>query len=121
MTKEDITTDNIHNRYKDLSFVEHAFKIMKTEQLEVRPVYVRKESRTVGHVFVTMLAYVLVHEFNKRTSHIKMTAEYMVDVLDKIQTIEISLAGKTIKRIPTPGEDAQVILNALGIKLPTNI
>ncbi|KJU86772.1 hypothetical protein MBAV_001035, partial [Candidatus Magnetobacterium bavaricum] len=30
---------------------------MKTEQLEVRPVYVRKESRTVGHVFVTMLAY----------------------------------------------------------------
>ncbi|KJU85885.1 hypothetical protein MBAV_001921, partial [Candidatus Magnetobacterium bavaricum] len=33
---------------------------------------VRKESRTVGHVFVTMLAYILVHEFNKRTSHIKM-------------------------------------------------
>ncbi|KJU86077.1 hypothetical protein MBAV_001731 [Candidatus Magnetobacterium bavaricum] len=32
-----------------------------------------------------------------------------------------SSAGKTIKRIPTPGEDAQTILNALGIKLPTKI
>lgn len=121
LAKEYITTDKIHDRYKDLSFVEHAFKVMKTEQLEVRPVYVRKESRTSGHVFVTMLAYILMHEFNKRTSHLKMTTEYMVDILDKIQTIEISLAGKTIKRIPTPGEDAQIILNALGINLPLNI
>ncbi|KJU83759.1 hypothetical protein MBAV_000018 [Candidatus Magnetobacterium bavaricum] len=68
-----------------------------------------------------MLAYILVHEFNKRTAHLKMTTEYMIDVLDKIQTIEISLAGKTIKRIPTPQEDANIILNALGVKLPTNI
>ncbi|KJU83756.1 hypothetical protein MBAV_004047 [Candidatus Magnetobacterium bavaricum] len=67
-----------------------------------------------------MLAYILVHEFNKRTAHLKMTTEYMIDVLDKIQTIEISLAGKTIKRIPTPQEDANIILNALGVKLPTN-
>ncbi|KJU84938.1 transposase IS4 family protein [Candidatus Magnetobacterium bavaricum] len=121
LTKEEITTDDIHNKYKDLSLVEQAFKIMKTEQLEVRPVYVRKESRTCGHVFVTMLAYILIHEFNKRTSNLSMTTEYMVDVLDKIQTIEISLAGKTIKRIPTPAEDAQIILSALDLKLPTNI
>ncbi|MBF0337786.1 MAG: IS1634 family transposase [Nitrospirae bacterium] len=121
LTKEDITADKIHERYKDLSLVEHAFKIMKTEQLEVRPVYVRKKSRTVGHVFVTMLAYILTHEFDKRTSNLSMTTEYMVDVLDKIQTIEISLAGKTVKRIPTPGEDAQTTLNALDIKLPLNV
>ncbi|MES0337467.1 MAG: hypothetical protein SFH39_14070 [Candidatus Magnetobacterium sp. LHC-1] len=30
------------------------------------------------------------------------------------------LLEKTIKRIPTPGEDAQTILNALGVNLPNN-
>ncbi len=80
----------------------------------------RKESRTCGYFFVTMLAYILMHEFNKRTSNLKMTDEFMIYVLDKIQTIEISLAGTTIKRIPTPGEDAQTILNALDISLSNN-
>ena len=49
------TPHNIHDRYKDLSKVEWAFRTMKTTHLELRPHYVRKSSRTEGHVFVVML------------------------------------------------------------------
>ena len=45
-------TKTVHDRYKDLSMVETAFRTCKTSHLEVRPVYVRKEANTRGHVLV---------------------------------------------------------------------
>jgi len=50
-------TQIIHDRYKDLSLVEQAFRTCKTAHLEVRPIYVRNEASTRGHVLVVMLAY----------------------------------------------------------------
>jgi transposase len=47
----------IHDRYKDLGMVETAFRTCKSNHLEVRPVFVRNESNTRGHVLVVMLAY----------------------------------------------------------------
>ena len=47
----------VHDRHKDLAEVERAFRTSKTGHLEVRPVYVRKEENTRGHVLVVMLAY----------------------------------------------------------------
>ena len=49
----------MHARYKDLAKVESAFRTIKTGMLGIRPVYVRKESRTRGHVVVTMLGYMI--------------------------------------------------------------
>ena len=45
--------------------VENAFRTMKTERLEVRPVYIRDGNRTRGHVFITMLAYKIVREMER--------------------------------------------------------
>ena len=45
----------IHDRYKDLAAVERAFRAGKTAHLEVRPIYVRTEDHTRGHVLVVML------------------------------------------------------------------
>ena len=50
----------IHDRYKELAEVERAFRTCKTGHLEVRPVYVRTEESTRGHVLVVMLAYLIV-------------------------------------------------------------
>src|SRR3972149_6968174 len=50
----------VHDRYKDLTEVEKVFRGCKTVNLEVRPVYVRKEESTRGHVFVVMLAYLII-------------------------------------------------------------
>ena len=48
--------ETIHDRYKDLKYVELAFRMMKTVFLEVRPLYLRNAKRTRGHVFMVMLA-----------------------------------------------------------------
>jgi transposase len=46
----------MHDRYKDLTQVEHAFRTMKTTLLEMRGVYVRKANRTRAPIFIIMLA-----------------------------------------------------------------
>ena len=46
--------------YKSLSHVERAFRTLKSPDLEVRPIYHRKDARIRAHVFVCMLAYYVV-------------------------------------------------------------
>jgi hypothetical protein len=43
--------------YKSLAQVEHAFRCLKSEDLEVRPVHHRLAGRVRAHVFLCMLAY----------------------------------------------------------------
>jgi len=118
LSPEEISAQEIHDRYKDLSIVEQAFRRLKTGYLEIRPIYVRKERRTRAHVFVTMLGYLLIHEFWKRTQHLGYALHDMIDMLEKIQTVYVSVGGKTIKRVPEPDPESQAILQAIGIGLP---
>ena len=46
--------------YKSLSHVERAFRTLKSPDLEVRPIYHRKDARIRAHVFVCLLAYYVV-------------------------------------------------------------
>jgi len=46
--------------YKSLSHVERAFRTMKSADMEVRPIYHRKDTRIRAHVLVCMLAYYVV-------------------------------------------------------------
>ena len=55
-----IDAKTIHDRYKSLSNVEHAFKTCKTSMLELRPWFVHSEQSTRGHAFIVMLAYKIV-------------------------------------------------------------
>jgi len=43
--------------YKSLARVEHAFRCLKSEDLEVRPIHHRLADRVRAHVFLCMLAY----------------------------------------------------------------
>jgi len=47
----------VHSRYKDLAMVEKSFRMSKTGHLELRPIHVRTEKSTRGHVFAIMLTY----------------------------------------------------------------
>ena len=51
-----MSAQQVHDSYVSLQKVERDFRTLKTGLLEVRPVWVRKESRTRGHVFCCMLA-----------------------------------------------------------------
>ena len=46
--------------YKSLSDVEHAFRSLKTVDLEIRPIHHRLADRVRAHVFLCMLAYYLI-------------------------------------------------------------
>lgn len=119
VTSEDLDAKSVHARYKDLALVEFAFRTMKTACLEVRPIFVRKESRTRGHVFVTMLAYLLTKKLWDvvHPTH-SLTRPQLIDCLEAIQTVSITINGATIKRIPSPAPSTQAILDSLKITLP---
>jgi len=112
--KEVVSTQLAHDRYKDLALVECAFRTMKTTIEELRPIYVRKEERTRGHVFVVMLAYMITKYISDKISHLDYTRKFAIESLDKIQYIEYNFKGKKIKIPPTNlPEHTKEILNAL--------
>lgn len=59
-------TQTAHARYQDLAHVEPAFRTLKTGWREVRPIFVRQDSRTRGHVFVGLLALQLSRVLQQR-------------------------------------------------------
>lgn len=65
VSKEKMPKETIREEYKNLKHVEHAFRNMKTNQLDIRPIFHINEDTTRGHVFVTMFAYTIVRELEK--------------------------------------------------------
>ncbi len=57
---DEISTEQLQQRYKSLALVEQAFRTMKSTELYVRPVRHWNPERVKGHVFVCMLSYMIV-------------------------------------------------------------
>tara|TARA_B100000315_G_C14545277_1_gene572923 strand:- start:68 stop:1666 length:1599 start_codon:yes stop_codon:yes gene_type:complete len=113
------STKVVHDAYKQLAKVESAFRTIKTTCLEVRPIYVRKESRTKGHVFLTMLSFILVNEFESKTSFDPETRKENIDLLNQIQTVKVSILGETVKKMPETSPELKQLLARLNITLPS--
>lgn len=74
----------MHDRYKDLTAVEQAFRTFKTAHLETRPVYVRTAEHTRGHVLAVMLAYLIRRELSRAWTALDVTVE---EGLNQLQTL----------------------------------
>ncbi|QQO52946.1 MAG: IS1634 family transposase [Thiohalocapsa sp. PB-PSB1] len=61
-----MNTLEVVNAYKSLTFVERAFRSLKTVQLEIRPVYHKTDERIRSHVFLCMLSYYLQWHMEQR-------------------------------------------------------
>jgi len=66
--REDLTEQQIWDIYTMLIDIEDAFRSMKSE-LGLRPIYHQKESRCDGHIFITVLAYHLLHTIRFKLRH----------------------------------------------------
>jgi len=66
--REDLTEQQIWDIYTMLTDIEDAFRSMKSE-LGLRPIYHQKESRCDGHIFITVLAYHLLHTIRCKLRH----------------------------------------------------
>jgi len=98
--KELLGAQKAHDRYKDLAKVEFAFRTMKTTLEKIRPIFVRKEKRTRGHVFVVMLAYMIVKHITDNLTQLNFTRQFVIESLDKIQYLEYQYEEKTVSIVP---------------------
>lgn len=113
------TAENIHRYYKDLKYVESAFRESKTTHLELRPINVRKKTSTKGHVFVVMLAYLMRMELKRAWRPIDGTVEEGLKALSTLSAVvETKEKHFTINKIPEPTGICKKLLDALAIKLP---
>ena len=75
MPKEVANTQQVHDRYLDLTKVERDFRTLKTGLLALRPIFLRKEGRTRGHALVCLLALKLARELDRRLAPLGLTVE----------------------------------------------
>ena len=115
LTPSEAAKETVHASYKSLASVEAAFRRSKTVELEMRPVHVRKESNTRGHLLVVMLAYLLMVELGKRWAKLDCTVSEGLDRLNTYCAIEV--AG-VIRVLLEPRADVKELLAAARIKLP---
>ncbi len=85
--------EEIHSRYKDLSMVENAFRTMKTINLEMRPLYVRKKSRTRGHAFVVMLSFLIIKELRNCWINDEVTPKEGIQLLRELCIVEAKVCS----------------------------
>jgi transposase len=126
--KEQMSGQEVHDNYLALQKVERDFRAMKTGLLEVRPVFVRKESRTRGHVFACMLALKISREMERRlraafgTTDANPHAITLPDALASLGRLCLLHypidADTTVTRLPRPDLRQKEILAALGVALP---
>ena len=123
-----LDTQTAHDHYKALAHVEQDIRMLKTGLLEVRPVFVRKDTRTRGHVFVCMLALKLGRELRQRLATVFGTTkddphggtlQDALDALHRLCLLTYPLNDThSITRLPRPDDQQTQILQALQVALP---
>jgi transposase len=121
-----LSPQEVHDRYKDLQGVERNFRRLKTAFLEVRPIFVRKEERTRGHVFIAMLALKVLRRLEQRlsavfgttdTNPMAETPESALSALSRLCLHHYRIGEQDILGLPRPDARQQQILDALGVTL----
>ncbi len=118
----DWSEEHLWTTYIMLTEIEATFRSLKTD-LGLRPVYHHKEDRVTGHLFITLLAYHLVHtlRYQLKQQGIQLSWESIRNIMSTQQRLTITLPtddNKTIHlRTTTQAEARQKrIYAALSIK-----
>ena len=120
---QEMTTKQVREKYKELQNVEHAFRDLKTDKLNIRPLYHRNEEQTRGHVFVCMFSYAIIKEieklaypwlskYNKKNNR-KLSYKDIVDELNNIKTSKLEIGYKLKKIMITKLNPIQTELTKL--------
>lgn len=117
----------VDGRYRDLQHVERGFKTMKTDFLEVRPIFLRNGNRTKAHVFVAMLALKITRLFQNLLHKAfgttdddprAITPEDALQSLARLTYLIYDVKGTCYARLIQPDDEQRALLDALGIHFP---
>lgn len=121
----DTTKDNkedIHKAYKTLIKVENAFKTLKTDYLEIRPLYIKTDKRIKGHIALSMLAYNITLKLksytNKTGLDFKDTIRKLSKVTTTINKLNIAIEFETIPKVC---DNLQKLFDSIDLKFPTRL
>jgi hypothetical protein len=116
------TAQVVHDRYKDLALVEQNFRTSKTVELELRPVHVRLEASTRGHVLVVMLAHRLIQELQRDWAGENLTVQEALAELSSLCVTEVIVNG-TVRDQLVPEGRAQVkrLLELAKVQMPKKL
>ena len=119
LPKEVVGKQSVHGRYKDLAWVEGAFRTSKTVALEMRPIHVRLAGHTRAHAFVVMVAYRIVKALAERWSALDITVEEGLKQLTQLCATEIVIHGKVgCNQLPEPRPQVNELLSTAQVRLP---
>jgi len=118
----ELSNREIYERYKDLKYVEDDFRSFKTTSLEIRPIFVRSEESTRGHLLIVMLAHMIMRELREAWANFDKTVEEALTELSFLcrNTIEFS-NGQRVNCIPTPNDKMAALLKAIDVTMPKDI
>lgn len=116
------TKEDIHSAYKTLIKVENAFKILKTEYLEIRPLYLRTDSSIIGHTVVSMLAYNIVLKLKEYITLSKLDFKSTIREFGAIKTTINRLNNAiSTEYIPRVKKELRELFEIMKFKLPTRL
>jgi transposase len=114
----------VHDRYKDLAYVERDFRTLKTGHLEFRPWYVCTADNTQAHALTSMLALKVRRHLEQAWWPLELTVEEGVRELEKLCVMELvhPQSGKVVARqLPDPSALQKQLLDALKLDLPSTV
>lgn len=125
--KDQMNTMEVVNAYKSLTFVERAFRNLKTVQLEIRPVYHKNDERIRSHVFLCMLAYYLQWHMQQRLVPLfaadgqgqerRWTFRGVIDCLAQITRNSVTVNDAEFYQNSTPTPEQEQILDLLQVRM----
>jgi transposase len=115
-------TEELRNRYKDLKYVEQAFRTMKTTDIQTRPIRHFNEPHVRGHIFACFLAYRVIWELRTRLSPMltrdpetkRCEAGSLADIWRELGTVSLArltARGKIYTKLSQIGERIGKILS----------
>jgi transposase len=114
-------TQEVHDRYLDLTKVERDFRTLKTGLLEIRPVFLRKATRTRGHALVSLLSLKLARELDRRAAPLGLTVEDAVERLKGVRLVRLGNEETGLWRLADSYPAAQSEVLGVLPKLPAPV
>ena len=121
----DWSAEDLWRAYIQLTEAEAAFRIQKSD-LAIRPVWHQKQERVQAHILVCFLAYVLWKALaaSCRQAGLGDEPRQVFQTLSEIALVDVVLptrSGTVIRKrcISQPTEHQQILLQRLGLRLPT--
>ena len=122
LAPEQASGKTVHDRYKDLTLVEQAFRSSKTVELDLRPIFVRKEDSTRAHAFVVMLSYCVVRFLQECWTSLDVTVQEGIDALGQLCVTDVFVRGNyAFTSVPNPRSDIYELLSLCNVTMPKAI